>query len=367
MTPQRAGPSRLRAPLVVAVSLAVLVGGCDAAARSTGPKAGQGASLSVRGNELVASNGRRVVLRGFVVYALPFYYDTGGVRDPALQAVTSYAWTHRAGLFAAIRRTGANAVRIPISLGVYEHDRYLPGGGAGYLRRLSQIVGAARAAGLYVILVWWDSPDRGAQLLRSSRTLFPMMAAVHRLFVHDPGVMYEPYNEPHGISWGEWLPTMVGALRYWRRSLGYHGVLIFDTIGYSWDVSPLYMQALLDAARLLQRPPNVLFANHRYPNGASCFCGANRQTWTRSVEPYLRTFPVVGTEYGLYDGLGTPSVNWGRGFLRYVARRAIPDGMNGAIAFVWEWVDPNSMTSPTTHRLTRWGRVVVSELLGPVS
>jgi hypothetical protein len=367
VTHQRGGLGRLRAPLVVALSLAVLLSGCDAATSSTGAKRGHATSLLVRGSELAASDGRRVVLRGFVVYAVPFYYDTGGLEDPALKAVASYAWTYRAGLFAAIRRTGADAVRIPISLGVYEHDRYLPGGSRGYLRRLSGIVDAARAAGLYVILVWWDSPDRGTQLRDSSSALFLMMSAVHRLFVHDPGVIYEPYNEPHGISWGEWLAMMVRTLHYWRHSLAYHGILIFDTIGYSWDLSPLYMQALLDAGRLLQNPPNLLFANHRYPNGATCFCGANRQTWTRSVEPYLHTFPVVGTEYGLYDGVGTPSVSWGRGFLRFIARRSIPNGLNGAIAFLWEWVDPNSMTNPTTHRLTRWGRVVVSELLGRVS
>ncbi len=356
--------ARLRLPLPsLLVSFALVLSACVNASGASHEGRGNGQLLSVQGNELRNVHGHRFVFRGVVVYALPFYYDAGGRSDPTLESFTSYAWTHRFQLFQAIRATEANVVRIPVSLAVYSDNRYLPGGRRGYLQRLSGIVEAARAAGLYVILVWWDSLGFGSHLLEDFHRLFPMMSAVYHLFRHDSNVLYEPYNEPHGITWGQWLAVMINTLAFWRKSLHYGGILILDTTGYSWDISPLYLRALLDAGTFLRSQPNLLFANHRYPNGATCFCGNNRLTWQRQVGRYLNTLPMLGSEYGIYDGQGPVSANWGRGFLANLARNDIPRGLNGAITFVWDWVDPNSMTNPATHQLTYWGRVVVSQFL----
>ena len=354
---------RRRSFVPLVVCLALLLSACVGASGVQHGGQGEVPLLSVRGNVLSTTHGHRFVIRGVVVYALPFYYGGGGRVDPALEEVTSYAWTHRSQLFQAIRATGANVVRIPVSVTVYSDNRYFAGGGRGYLQRLSGMVAAARAAGLYVIIVWWDSLGYGPHLSQDYRRLFPMMRAVERLFRHDDGVIYEPYNEPHGITWGQWLTVTTNTLVFWRKSLRYRGILILDTTGYSWDISPLYLRTILDAGRFLQSQPDLLFANHRYPNGATCFCGGDRQRWHQEVGSYLSRLPVVGSEYGIYDGHGPASANWGRGFLGNVAKNDIPRGLNGAITFVWDWVDPNSMTNPSTHQLTYWGQVVVTQLL----
>jgi hypothetical protein len=42
-------------------------------------------------------------------------------------------------------------------------------------------------------------------------------------------------------------------------------------------------------------------------------------------------------------------------------------GFNGALIFVWNWVDPNTMTNLTTGKLTAWGKTAVRALGTPAS
>jgi len=112
--------------------------------------------LEVRGNLIRLVSGPRFVMKGVVVYALPFYYVDHRV-DRNLETVTNQAWRERARLFAAIRASGANTVRIPLSASVYDDNRYFPGGSAAYLSRLRGLVQTATADRLYVVLCWWDS------------------------------------------------------------------------------------------------------------------------------------------------------------------------------------------------------------------
>lgn len=315
----------------------------------------------VNGHLLVQPNGRRFVVKGVTVEALPFY-RAGAVAGVQLAEVTGEDFRARDAIFRTLRAEGANTVRIPLGYDVYSGDDSQ--GGAGYLRRLGDVVAAARAEHLIAILSWWDSLGAGANLPSRYRQWLPMMGAVERAFKGDPGVLYEPLNEPNHVDWTTWRAVMTGVVDYWRRDLRYRGPLILDTIDYSWSFDPASAIDLLALDTRLLGTADLLFANHRYANANPCFCGRELDDWVGSVGTSVSRFPILGTEYGAFDGHWNPHLAWNREFLRYVAERAIPDGLNGAVVFVYHWVDANALAVRGTSTPTAWGSIADSELLG---
>ena len=202
-------------------------------------------------------------------------------------------------------------------------------------------------------------------MLADYTSSFPMMKTVVDLFSDNPGVIFEPFNEPHEISWEQWLVMSEKTLLYWRATIGYRGVIVADPQFWSWNFDPTYVAALLRYDGALLGTPNLLIANHRYPNGNGCFCGSELADWNSLVGSYISKFPIVGTEYGIADGIGPTEFAWGQGFLSYLKDQAIPQGYNGALMFVWNWVDVNTMTDPSTGALTAWGKAVVQSLAAP--
>jgi hypothetical protein len=317
-------------------------------------------ALRVVGNTLEQSSGKRFVMKGVIVYAMPFYLTNGGA-DPGLASVTETAYQDRWAMFARIKSLGFNTVKIPLQSTVYAGDAYGLDGMGAYLARLRAVVNAATTEGLYVVLCWTDSLTEGYSVLTQYSTPFPMMKAVEAIFANNPGVIYEPYNEPHEISWDQWIVISEKMLLYWRGGIGYHGVLIADTQYWDWNFDPVYVTALLRYDKALLGSPNLLIANHRYPNGNSCFCGSERATWDSLIGQYIGKFPLIGTEYGIDDEIGPPELAWGQGLLTYLEDQAIPAGFNGAIMFVWNW-EPDAIAEPTTGALTPWGRAIVDTL-----
>ena len=324
-------------------------------------------ALQVVGNTLELSSGRRFVMRGVIVYAMPFY-ETNGEADPALASVTEDAYAHRRAMFARLKALGFNTVKIPVSSSIYSGDTYGLDGTSAYLARLRAIVNAATTEGLYVVLCWSDAVGEGYSVITEYSSAFPMMHAVALMFADNPGVIYEPFNEPHEISWDQWIVISEKMLQYWRATLGYRGVIIADTEGWSWAFDPTYVSALISYDGALLGQPNLLIANHRYPNGHVCFCGAERAWWNSLIGQYIGKFPLIGSEYGIQDVVGPPELAWGQGLLTYLKDEAIPSGFNGALMFDWNWVvDSNTMTDPTTGKLTAWGTAVVDALATPPS
>jgi len=317
--------------------------------------------LKVVGDRLELSSGRRFVMRGVIVYAMPFY-ETDRKADPALASVTANAYTHRKAMFARVKALGFNTVKIPISAAIYASDPYIPGGKNGYLARLRTIVDTATSEGLYVVLCWWDALGEGSSVLRDYPDQYPMMKAVARMFSDNPSVIYEPLGEPNRINWEQWLVMSEKMLRYCRTTMGYRAVIIADTADWSWVFDPTYVGALIRYDGALLGKPDLLIANHRYPNRNSCFCGGTLKTWNSLVGQYIGHFPFVGTEYGIFNGIGSVELSWGKDFLTYLKHKAIPLGFNGALMFVWNWVDPNTMTNLSTGKLTAWGTAIVASL-----
>jgi hypothetical protein len=322
-------------------------------------------ALKVVGSTLELSSGQRFVMRGVLVYAMPFYLVDGGP-DPTMASETETAYANRWAMFARIKALGFNTVSIRIGWQAYSSDAY-GYGPAGYLARLQGLVDAASSQGLYVILNWGDAVGDGYSVLTQYSNWFPMMKLVALMFADNPGVIYEPFNEPHEISWSQWLVLSEKMLQFWRATIGYRGVIIADTQYWSWNFDPTYVGALINYDAALLGQPDLLIANHRYPNGNTCFCGSEVSNWNSLVGQYIGKFPLVGSEYGIDDLIGPTELSWGEQFLSYMENQAIPEGFNGAIMFVWSWVDPNTMTDLTTGKLTAWGQAVVNALGTPPS
>ena len=317
--------------------------------------------LRVVGNKLELISGLRFVMRGVIIYAMPFY-ETNGRADTALGPVTEQAYVDRTAMFTRVKALGFNTVKIPISASIYSSDPYHLGGSSGYLARLRAIVDAATSEGLYVVLCWWDALGEGYSVLKEYPRQFPMMKSVALMFRNNPGVIYEPFNEPHQISWDQWIVISEKMVRYWRATIGYRGVIIADTKDYSFNFDPTYVGALIRYDGALLGRPNMLIANHRYPNRETCFCGTALASWNALIGQYIGDFPFLGTEYGIFNPVASEKLEWGKSFLTYLKDKAIPSGFNGALFFVWNWVDPNTMTNLTTGKLTAWGAAIVADL-----
>ena len=343
----------------------VLVAGVSVGAAVLLPDDASGpAPLTVSGN-LLQANGERVVLTGASAYLLPFYRGDGeGGRDIALQETTERSYRQRIQMLDHMRENHVNTLRVPVSLTGYEQDIYELGGQQAYLERLRGIVAAAADRDIRVVVGWWDSHAQGAEWLQTYRDVLPMMADVRAALEPWPSVVYEPFNEPHDVTWEQWEPVMRDVVSFWRDDLDYDGVLLIDTIDYSWNFDPQAARRLLDHdADLRGDAAAIVFANHRYANDNICFCDDERAEWEEVVGQHVDEFPIIGTEYGRWTGPDfQPQDRWNAEFAEHVSTTAVPAGLNGYLAFVWDWVDENSMTERDGSELNAYGRLITDEV-----
>lgn len=320
---------------------------------------GRGPSALELDGTVLQADDERFVMAGTAAYLLPFYGGPEGGQDQPLAETTSRGFEDRVALIADMRANGVNTLRVPVARYGYEQDVYGLGGKQGYLDRLEQIVVTAADQDIRVVVAWWDSHNAGPSWLEDYRDVFPMMRDVREALKGYPGVVFEPFNEPSEVTWEQWEPVMSDVVRFWREDLAYDGVLILDTIDYSWSFDPEVAQRMLDLdADLRDGEPAVMFANHRYANNSTCFCDEEKAQWEDAVGQYLDDFPIVGTEYGRWTGPDfVPQEQWNEQFASHAADVAVPAGLNGYIAFVWDWVDENTMTEQD-GQLNAYGRLV---------
>src|SRR5215207_5703656 len=206
---------------------------------------------------------------------------------------------------AAMSAWRINAVRVPLNehcwLGIngapteYSRARYRKAV-RGYVARLHR-------AGLYVVLdLHWSAPGEaqaGRQQPMADLDHAPAFwSSVARAFKHDPALVFDLYNEPHGISWECWrdgcmlpdgwraagMQVLVDAV----RSSGARQPIIASGIHWGTDLSSWLAYRPDD-------PANQLTAGlHLYDFG-SC---ASVRCWKQTVEPLAHEVPVVVTEIG---------------------------------------------------------------------
>ena len=253
-----------------------------------------------------------------------------------------------------------------------EYDRLtFMGTRATYLRWVRNWVVAAKNAGLYTQICWWDSLDssdgtkNGAHWATEYRYAFPMMTAVHRALRRpdgsdDPMVYYEPFNEPNGITWDQWLVAMKATVSLWRSN-GYQGVLLLDTIDYSHGYSEPYLAALeaFDALLTRSRRHNLMFAHHDYCTDYPGF-RFDPDRWHSTSGGAATRHVLLESEFGNFND-GHTNLTWSRDTARYFRNHGFGrTNIAGMSAFLFgNWYDTNAMsTDPAGRHLTPWGKAV---------
>ncbi len=264
--------------------------------------------LKVVGNQLLNSRNEPVVLRGVNIPDLEW---SGSGQRRILQSVHT-----------AIRDWRVNVIRLPVVEDFWFGKAPEQGdGGASYRALVSQAVDACATRGCYVIvdLHWWDCGQWGTNIsehympdLNSAE--FWRSCAAH--FKNHPAVLFDLYNEPHGVSWSVWLhggevtekanpqqltpttkyqaagmQTLLDAV----RSTGARNVVVAGGLDWAYDLS-----GVLAGMELRDPSGNgVVYANHTY-----IWKGDTPEQWCAKMEKAAARFPLIVSEFG---GSGGPN------------------------------------------------------------
>jgi len=301
---QRVSPPRLRQrqrhSLLIAtvMSLAFAVTPIPAnAARADAARTAFAPSVHVSGNHLVDGAGQPIRLLGVnragSEYACVQGWGVfdGPVDDDAVAAISSWR---------------VNAVRIPLNedcwLGINGVNASV--GGVAYRQAIVAYVALLHRHGLAAILdLHWSAPG-GA--LSVSQQPMPdedhapaFWSSVAATFAGDPSVVFDLYNEPHGVSWQCWrdggvcadvsfaiagMQQLVDAV----RQTGASNVILVGGLAWANDLSKWLDYRPTDPAG------NLAAAWHVY-NFNAC---AAQQCWEAQVAPVVRQVPVVAGEIG---------------------------------------------------------------------
>jgi hypothetical protein len=272
------------------------------------------APLRVSGKQLVADSGKGRPIRLLGV-------DRSGTEYACIEGWGFFDSPHPQRIddptmLKAIKSWDVNAVRVPLNedcwLGINGPRRYI---GAPYRAKIERYVAALHRAGFYVILDLHVAAP-GAQ---KATRIDPMPDADHapafwgsvaRAFKGDHALVFDLYNEPHGVGWRCWLhgcriPARTngkgGHLRGYRAA-GMQQLL--DAVRATGATQPV-MAGGIDWARDLRRwiahrphdPLHQLVASeHNY--GGLAPCGAGCRSATARV---AGSYPVVVGELGETD------------------------------------------------------------------
>ncbi|HUI03197.1 MAG TPA: cellulase family glycosylhydrolase, partial [Acidimicrobiales bacterium] len=194
--------------------------------------------LQVRGNQVVAADGRPVVLRGTELYGLDSSSSPASVTASAV---------------AAARAWGANVVRVALG-----EQLWLPTSCAydpGYAAAVDRAVDWITTAGMVAVLELQDSivspgcPAGGPHDMADNPGSLVFWSQVASRYASNPLVAFDLYNEPHDISDAVWLS----------------GGLVTDTAtGAVYEAAG--MQQLYDAVRSTGAQNLVLVSGNNWAN-----------------------------------------------------------------------------------------------------
>ena len=256
--------------------------------------------VHVSGDQIVDGAGKRIELVGFNDSAASTCIRTGGTvfvngMPPSGQVSLARTWH-------------ADAVRIPLNedcwLGINGVPTQFATG--TYQSTIVAAVSALNSAGFYVILdLHWNAPGgrvaKGQELMADTDHSPAFWSSVAETFRTNSSVMFDLYNEPHGISWSCWrdgcqvpqgwhaagMQSLVDAV----RATGATQVLLLGGLGYSNDESGWSAYEPAD-------PDHELAASLHVHNVDAC---VDASCWTAEVGPLTHVVPVVATEVGERD------------------------------------------------------------------
>lgn len=275
----------------IACRLAVALNVAIACASCTSPLA-----VHVAGNQLLDGASQPHRLLGV---------NRSGTEYACMQGIGFFAGPSDKRAISAMTAWRINTVRLPLNedcwLGINSgSSRH---SGRAYRAAIRAYVARLHKAGLVVILdLHWNAP--GSERATTQQPMADLdhapafWSSVARAFEHDPAVVFDLYNEPHGISWRCWrdgcvlpagwrtagMQTLLDAV----RSSGALQPVIVTGLDWGGDLSSWLMYRPHD-------PANQIVAGVHVYDFRSC---ADPDCWTRNFGPVARFVPLVATEVG---------------------------------------------------------------------
>ena len=288
----------------------------------------------------------------------------------------SNGYANRVTIANTIKAWGGNHIRLRLVADDYNNQRQMTK--SQYIQQVKDWRDAAEAAGLYFMPIWWDGLDgaysKGAWATQYSQA-FPMMTDVVNALGNDPNVLYEPFNEPTDAPTDDqWLNAMKDTARHFRDDLNYTGVLVIDTRVWShhYDDGRMTQLEQYDASLNGMGGKNqLIFAKHDYANEgyANPDSGFDAGYWAANGNGWDPSKHLTWeSEFGNYNGdASTEHLAWSNGAATWLADRVNDGTLAGATAFVWRWVDDNTITTTTNTTPTTWGGYVKNNFLARVN
>lgn len=263
--------------------------------------------LHTAGNQVVQADGQAITLRGTVSDWLDWHASA-----PAGSPLDDTSVAH-------MKQWGDNVVRVLLSENYWDSNDclYSP----GYAAAVDQVVNSITSRGMVALLSLHNNGRTPCEASNQRRmadspgsiTFWQSVAARYR---SDPLVAFDLYNEPHGLTWDQWL----------------NGGTLTDADGVTWQAAG--MQQMYRAVRQTgatnlvfvsgnswadNAPPaadlvagdNIVYAAHAYtcPVYAPPACTYPDPTSVPSFltawAPLTATEPVMVTEFGWPDGGGS--------------------------------------------------------------
>ncbi len=315
--------------LSVRICASGLWGGSSAAA------AAPGVVVRVDGNHLVNAEGQSVRLLGV---------DRSGTEYECEQARGIFDGPASNASIQAMVRWHVNAVRLPLNEGCWldiyttGNDAYDQGRnpsrfeGRAYRTAIAEYILRLNQHGMAVILdlSGVDTPyGLGVAPMADAQYSPLFWKSVARTFLGDPGILFDIYNEPHGVTWTCWLHGCSIKTPHGRyRSAGMQELV--TAVRSTGAAQPIMLGGLDYASndsywlnyRPLDPDHSLVVSFHTYTNtycdSASC--------WGATIAPLSAVVPVVTGELGEYDCAA-----------QYVNRYMAFADANGISYLGWAW------------------------------
>jgi len=189
--------------------------------------------LHVEGTRVLTKDAAPVWLQGVNVVSLEFLPKGDHVQKSTLVAIEDWK---------------SNIIRLPV-----KDEFWLGNDGADYRQRVDQIITLAANRGAYVLL---DLHCFGVP--GEKHAAFWKDAAAR--YKNHPAVLFDLFNEPHGISWDTWREQMQQLLDA-VRATGARNIVVASGLDWGYDLS-----GVVNGFALEEKGGNgIIYATHIYP------------------------------------------------------------------------------------------------------
>jgi endoglucanase len=302
--------------------------------------------LRAEGNRIVDPAGREVILRG-VTLADPYFL--------ADERLTNHLC--EADFYVLSREWKAGIVRIPIHPGLWT-------GTEGYMEKyVDPVVEWAGKYGMVALLDWHahGNPVTGETEHAPRENQYPWhgspytpdldlarsaLSAIGGRYGEKSWVIYECFNEPTFIGWGEWRPVAEELVDTLQAAAPEALVLVSGT-DWGYDLGG----ALSDPVRR----DNIVYSTHAYPGKGEAWKDVARRLKQRS--------PVIIGEWGFMEHSCNANLNASARDYAYPLLETAGELGLGWIAWVWHpYWEPPLLVSWDGCLPTEFGRIVMGAL-----